>query len=109
MHMGNITFDRLSATKFEEFCHDLLHANGFVNIDWRKGTGLASSPADKGRDIVCELPRSDPDGSKHFEKYFVDCKHYKRGVPPKELANLLAWAEATLASAMERPVPPLYE
>ena len=47
--MGDITFDRLSATKFEEFCHDLLHANGFVNIDWRKGTGLASSPADKGR------------------------------------------------------------
>jgi hypothetical protein len=92
--MGDITFDRLSATKFEEFCHDLLHANGFVNIDWRKGTGLASSPADKGRDIVCELPRSDPDGSKHFEKYFVDCKHYKKGVPPKELANLLAWAKA---------------
>jgi len=92
--MGDITFDRLSPTKFEEFCHDLLHANGSVNIDWRKGTGLASSPADKGRDIVCELPRSDPDGSKHFERYFVDCKHYKKGVPPKELANLLAWAEA---------------
>ena len=92
--MGDITFDRLSPTKFEEFCHDLLNANGFVNIDWRKGTGLASSPADKGRDIVCELPRSDPDGSRHFERYFVDCKHYKKGVPPKELANLLAWAEA---------------
>ncbi len=87
-------FDRLSATKFEEFCHDLLHANGFVNIDWRKGTGLATSPADKGRDIVCEFPRSDPDGGQHFERYFVDCKHYKKGVPPKELANLLAWAEA---------------
>jgi Restriction endonuclease len=92
--MDDITFDRLSATKFEEFCHDLLHANGFVNIDWRKGTGLTSSPADKGRDIVCELPRSDPDGSRHFERYFVDCKHYKKGVPPKELANLLAWSEA---------------
>ena len=92
--MSDITFDKLSSTKFEEFCHDLLHASGFVNIDWRKGTGLASSPADKGRDIVCDLPRSDPDGSRHFEKYFVDCKHYKKGVPPKELRNLLAWAEA---------------
>jgi hypothetical protein len=92
--MSDITFDRLSATKFEEFCHDLLQAKGFVNIDWRKGTGLASSPADKGRDIMCEFPRTDPDGSQHFEKYFVDCKHYKKGVPPKELANLLAWAEA---------------
>jgi hypothetical protein len=92
--MSDITFDRLSATKFEEFCHDLLHANGFVNIDWRKGTGLATSPADKGRDIMCEFPRSDPDGGQHFERYFVDCKHYKKGVPPKELANLLAWSEA---------------
>ena len=63
-------------------------------MDWRKGTGLASSPADKGRDIVCDLPRSDPDGSRHFEKYFVDCKHFKKGVPPTELRNLLAWAEA---------------
>jgi hypothetical protein len=92
--MSDITFDRLSSTKFEEFCHDLLDASGFVNIDWRKGTGLASSPADKGRDIVCDLPRSDPDGSHHFEKYFIDCKHFKKGVPPKELRNLLAWAEA---------------
>ena len=92
--MSDITFDSLSSTKFEEFCHDLLHASGFVNIDWRKGTGFASSPADKGRDIVCDFPRSDPDGSQHFEKYFVDCKHFKKGVPPKELHNLLAWADA---------------
>jgi len=92
--MSDIGFDRLSSTKFEEFCYDLLHASGFVNVDWRKGTGLASSPADKGRDIMCDLPRSDPDGSQHFEKYFVDCKHFKKGVPPAELRNLLAWAEA---------------
>lgn len=92
--MSEIIFDRLSNTKFEEFCFDLLHASGFVNIDWRKGTGLSSSPADKGRDIVCDLPRSDPDGSQYFEKYFVDCKHFKKGVPPKELRNLLTWAEA---------------
>jgi hypothetical protein len=92
--MPDVTFDRLSSTKFEELVHDLLLASGFVNIDWRKGTGLATSPADKGRDIVCELPRSDPDGSEYFEKYFVDCKHFKKGVPPKELANLLTWAEA---------------
>jgi hypothetical protein len=92
--MSDVTFNKLSSTEFEEFCFDLLHASGFVNIDWRKGTGLNSSPADKGRDIVCDLPRSDPDGSQHFEKYFIDCKHFKRGVPPTELANLLAWAEA---------------
>jgi len=92
--MSEITFDKMSSTRFEELCFDLLDKSGFVNVDWRKGTGLASSPADKGRDIVCELPRSDPDGSRHSERYFIDCKHFKKGVPPKELRNLLAWAEA---------------
>jgi len=57
--MSNITFDGLSSSKFEEFCFDLLHASGFVNVDWRKGTGLATSPADKGRDIVCDHTRSE--------------------------------------------------
>lgn len=92
--MAGIGFDRLSSSLFEEFCFDLLHVSGFVNIDWRKGTGLASSPADRGRDIVCDHPRSEPDESQHFERWFVDCKHFKKGVPPKELQNLLAWAEA---------------
>jgi hypothetical protein len=89
-----ITFDYLSSPEFEEFCADLLRVSGFVNIDWRKGTGLASSPADKGRDIVCDHLRVEPDGSQHFEKWFVDCKHHKKGVPPTELKNLLAWATA---------------
>jgi hypothetical protein len=89
-----ITFDGLSSTEFEEFCSDLLRAAGFVNIDWRKGTGLGTSPADKGRDIVCDHLRIEPDGSQHFERWFIDCKHFKRGVPPKELQNLLTWAEA---------------
>jgi hypothetical protein len=31
------------------------------------------------------------DGSKHLETWFVDCKHYKRGVPPTALVGLLAW------------------
>jgi hypothetical protein len=92
--MSDVTFNKLSSSKFEEFCFDLLNTSGFVNVDWRKGTGLSTSPADKGRDIVCDHPRSEPDGSQHFEKWFVDCKHFKKGVPPKELSNLLTWAEA---------------
>lgn len=92
--MKEFNFNKLSSTRFEELCLDLLDASGFVNVDWKKGTGFHSSPADKGRDIVCDLPRTDPDGSQHFEKYFVDCKHYKRGVPPTELQNLLSWATA---------------
>ncbi len=92
--MRDISFNKLSSTRFEDFCYDVINSSGFVNVDWRKGTGLASSPADKGRDIVCDLSRSDPDGSQHFERYFVDCKHFKKRCAPKELQNLLAWAEA---------------
>jgi hypothetical protein len=92
--MAGISFERLSSSDFEEFCSDLLDVAGFVNIDWRKGTGLTSSPADKGRDILCDHPRAEPDGSQHFERWFVDCKHFRKGVPPKELRNMLAWAEA---------------
>ena len=90
----SICFDRLSSTQFEEFSSELLHAAGYVNIDWRKGTGLASSPGDKGRDTVCDHLRVEPDGSQHFENWFVDCKHFKKGVRPKNYKNLLAWAEA---------------
>src|SRR5438105_4128612 len=92
--MTSLSFDDLNETEFEEFCFDALRELGFVNLDWRKGTGLASSPADRGRDIVAHWERVEPDGSKHFEKWFVDCKHYKKGVPPERLQSLLAWAEA---------------
>jgi len=98
----SITFDRLSATQFEEFIFELLPKIGYVNVDWRKGTGLKSSPSDRGRDIVAELPREEPDGTQYNEKWFVDCKHYKKGVPPTELSNLLTWSEA------ERPSVALF-
>jgi len=76
--MPDITFDRLSSTEFEEFCYDLLSVSGFVNLDWRKGTGLSTSPADKGRDIMCDRPCVEPDGSQHFERWFIECKHFKK-------------------------------
>lgn len=84
----------MDGTDFEEFCFGLLTELGFVNIDWRKGTPLKSSPADRGRDIVAELEREDIDGTKHMETWFVDCKHHKRGVPPEKLQGLITWAQA---------------
>jgi hypothetical protein len=89
-----LSFNKLSDTKFEEFCYDLLEELRFVNLDWRKGTGKKTSPADSGRDIVAELQRTDIDGTRRNERWFVDCKHYVKGVPAKELENLLAWASA---------------
>jgi hypothetical protein len=92
--MRTLHFDPLSDVQFEHFCFDLLIALRFVNVDWRKGTGKSTSPADRGRDIVCQEECEDIDGSKHLDTWFVDCKHFKKGIPPKELQNLLSWAEA---------------
>jgi hypothetical protein len=89
--------DDMDETEFEEFCFGLLRELGFVNLDWRKGTGLASSPSDSGRDIVAQWPREDVGGRQYRETWFVDCKHYKRGVPPAKVSGLLAWAEAERA------------
>lgn len=92
--MPRLDFAHLSATDFEEFCFQLLERLGFVNVDWRKGTAKASSPADNGRDIVCQQITEDVDQTKAFATWFVDCKHYKKGVPPGDVQNLLTWAEA---------------
>lgn len=94
MLLGAVSFDALSATGFEEFCFDLMSEAGFVNVDWRKGTPKDSSPADRGRDIVAQLDRRDVDGHQYLETWFVDCKHYTRGVPPDALQGSIAWATA---------------
>jgi hypothetical protein len=97
-----IRFDDLGETEFEEFCFDLLGELGFVNLDWRKGTGLSTSPSDRGRDIVCQFERIDVDHSRHLETWFVECNHHTKGVPPEKLQSLLAWAHA------ERPHTALF-
>ena len=90
-----LPIDHLTETEFEEFCFKLLGEVGFVNLDWRKGTGKSASPADSGRDIVGQRQVTDDlDGSVHLETWFIDCKHYKRGVPPEKVAGLVAWANA---------------
>lgn len=102
VELGAVNFDGLSPTDFEEFCFDLLEASGFQNVDWRKGTPLPSSPADRGRDIEAEQERIDVDGHRYSERWFVDAKHYTRGVPPDALSGSLAWAAA------ERPATLLF-
>lgn len=92
--MKSISFNHLNPTEFEEFCFDLLQKLGFFNIDWRKGTGLKTSPADRGRDIVFQSEYPGVDGSKYIETWFADCKHFTKGLPAKELQNILTWADA---------------
>jgi len=90
----SVWFGHLTPTEFEEFCFELLGAMGFVNLDWRKGTPKAASPADSGRDIEGYLLKTDIDKTQHLEHWFVDCKHYDKGVPADALDNLLAWSQA---------------
>lgn len=93
--MPGLDFEGLDPTAFEEFCFELLtELDGFHNVDWREGTPKAASPADRGRDIVADVDRTDVDGARHVERWFVDCKHYDKGVPPEALQGLLAWATA---------------
>ncbi len=79
---------------FEQFCYDLLSEMKFINLNWRKGTGFSSSPADHGRDIECQHTHDDVDGQIYLETWFVECKHYQQGVPPDKIQGALAWATA---------------
>jgi hypothetical protein len=90
----HLEFGSFDSTEFEEFCYELLREIGFVNVDWRKGTDKSSSPADSGRDIVANLEVEDIDGTKHLQTWFIDCKHQRAGVSPKDLQSLLAWSNA---------------
>lgn len=94
MSAKSFSLDHLTDTQFEEFCFDLLGELRFVNIKWRKGTGLSTSPSDRGRDIECQLECTDVDGHKYFETWFVECKHSVKGVSPDKIQGALAWAAA---------------
>jgi hypothetical protein len=88
------SFDHLSSVEFENLAYDLLDSMGFVNISWRKGTALNASPSDSGRDIECERQVVEVDRSTYLERWFVECKHYQKGVPPEKLQSAIAWANA---------------
>lgn len=92
--MSKFSFDHLDEVEFENFCYELLRELGFRNLNWRKGTGLNASPADSGRDIECYLERTDIDNSKYLERWFVECKHHKKGIPPQDIQGVLTWAQA---------------
>jgi len=87
-------FVNLSPTDFEDFVFDLLTTIGFVNVDWRKGTPKSASPSDRGRDIEAQYLVTDVDGHQRFERWFVDAKHYEKGVPPESLQGLFTWAQS---------------
>ncbi len=90
--MRDFSLDHLTETTFEEYCYDLLSMLGLSNLDWRKGTGLSSSPSDRGRDIEGIKRLTDIDRETYSENWFIECKHYKQGVPPDAIQGALSWA-----------------
>ena len=89
-----VDFSNLGKTEFEELCYDLIKAKGFTNLDWRKGTGKPVSPSDNSRDIMADKVITDIDKSTGLLRYFFECKHFEKGVPPTEIKGALTWAEA---------------
>src|SRR5690349_14596318 len=94
--MEELSFQKLTPVEFEGFCYDLLAEMGLVNINWRRGTGLPSSPSDQGRDIECEKLVIDIDGERYIEKWFIECKH-KNSVSVSDLQAGLGWTNAERA------------
>ena len=81
-------FDALADdTAFEEFCFDLLQAEGFTDLVWR-GPGT-----DNGRDIEAVWTVRDPAGGTLRTRWYCECKFYSDSVPFDQLEpKLLAAA-----------------
>ncbi|MBE4950887.1 restriction endonuclease [Chryseobacterium culicis] len=83
----DIKFETISPRAFENLCYDLIIKYGYNDVIWRKGG------ADDGRDIEAKLGFNNAIKSKQT-KWFFECKHYTKGVPPEHLFSKVAWADA---------------
>jgi len=87
----DIRFEKLDWKDFEELCFDLLLKYQFHSLNWRQGGG------DKGRDIQATFTVANGLIGPYQERWFVECKHYKKGVPQSEISSKIEWAEAEKA------------
>jgi Restriction endonuclease len=87
-----MTFEHLTDGDFEEFAYDLLSSLGFTALTWRRGSGKGGATADQGRDIVGQKLERDVDDQERIDRWFVQCKHFEKGVPPEKLHGAITWA-----------------
>lgn len=85
-----LNWKKITQLEFENLCYDLLYALGFRNLDRRGGT------ADRGRDIEAIWKIKDPSGDIYLQKWFVECKFYKQGIPIRKIHDKILWADLEL-------------
>ena len=83
---SDIKFDKITWKQFEELCYDLLHKYQFHSLSWRQGG------SDKGRDIEAFYTVINPMVVSYPEKWFIECKHYNKGIPIEQISGKLDWA-----------------
>jgi len=84
----DINFLELSEKEFEELCFDLIIESGFEKVLWRKGS------SDDGRDIEGIFRREYSLLGSIEEKWFFECKRYKKPLTVDNLSSKMAWADA---------------
>ncbi|MBD1898319.1 restriction endonuclease [Coleofasciculus sp. FACHB-129] len=73
--------------QFEEIVYELVKSYNLNYIDWRTGTG------GKGRDIEAKFKINGGLDEEREELYFIEAKHFKKGVNWVHLSNAFTWAE----------------
>jgi len=86
---NDIKFEKLHWKQFEELCFDLLLKYQFHDLNWRQGG------SDKGRDIEAMFTITNSLTGPYPEKWFIECKHYSKGIPVSEISEKVDWALAS--------------
>lgn len=84
--MSNNIFHALTPSQFENLAYDLLTWRGMRNAAWR------TPGADGGRDIEGSYEVQDLSGTHQNQKWYVDCKRYKKSIDWPTVYEKLSYA-----------------
>ncbi len=80
--------------QFEEVVYEIVKNYNPNSIDWRTGTG------GKGRDIEAKFKIKGGLDEEREELYFIEAKHFQKGVNWVHLSNAFTWAEKVKPSVL---------
>ncbi|MEN5436531.1 restriction endonuclease [Sphingobacterium faecium] len=87
----DIDFKLITWKRFEELCFELLIKYQFHSLVWRQGGG------DSGRDIEATYTTSNSIIGSYDDKWFIECKHHKKGLEVTDISTKIDWAVAEKA------------